>query len=242
MKDNIVTAVDDALLLLMLLGEKDNLGLSELSRLSGMNKSKVYRLLCTLENRHFVQKNDNPVTYHLGHQLLSLGNCARQQIDYIQVADIEAERLRQRFDENIQLRIRDNDDVLQVLHKPSGQSLQVRSEAGNRRALGSGASGRVLLAYSPLDVQSHFTEKNPSLIQTLADIHTRGFAITRGELTAGIGAIATPIFTQNGDCIAALSISLPLSRFSDDKEKEMTEQLLQSALRISRQLGYIPNN
>ncbi|MEY0428943.1 helix-turn-helix domain-containing protein [Providencia rettgeri] len=56
MKENIVTAVDDALLLLMLLGEKNNLGLSELARLSGMNKSKVYRLLCTLENRHFVQK------------------------------------------------------------------------------------------------------------------------------------------------------------------------------------------
>lgn len=148
MKENIVTAVDDALLLLMLLGEKNNLGLSELARLSGMNKSKVYRLLCTLENRHFVQKNENPVTYHLGHQLLSLGNCARQQINYIQAAEVEAEQLRQRFDENIQMRIRDNGEILQVLHKPSGQSLQVRSEAGNRRPLGSGASGRVLLAYS----------------------------------------------------------------------------------------------
>ncbi len=33
------------------------------------------------------------------------------------------------------MRIRDNDEILQVLHKPSGQSLQVRSEAGNRRPL-----------------------------------------------------------------------------------------------------------
>ncbi|MBO1928988.1 hypothetical protein J4731_06945 [Providencia rettgeri] len=69
-----------------------------------------------------------------------MGNCA-QQINYIQVAEVEAEQLRQRFDENIQMRIRDNDEILQVLHKPSGQSLQVRSEAGNRRPLGSGASG-----------------------------------------------------------------------------------------------------
>ncbi|MBC8653739.1 hypothetical protein GQR86_12345 [Providencia vermicola] len=67
-------------------------------------------------------KNDNPVTYHLGHQLLSLGNCARQQINYIQVADIEAEHLRQLFDENIQLRIRDHHEILQVLHKASGHS------------------------------------------------------------------------------------------------------------------------
>ncbi|MBC8653738.1 helix-turn-helix domain-containing protein [Providencia vermicola] len=56
MKDNIVTAVDDALLLMMLLGEKNNLGLSELARLSGMNKSKVYRLLCTLEHRDLYKK------------------------------------------------------------------------------------------------------------------------------------------------------------------------------------------
>lgn len=238
MKDNIVTAVDDALLLLMLLGEKNNLGLSELARLSGMNKSKVYRLLCTLENRHFVQKNENPVTYHLGHQLLSLGNCARQQIYYIQVAEIEAEQLRQRFDENIQMRIRDNDEILQVLHKPSGQSLQVRSDAGNRRPLGSGASGRVLLAYSPKDVQAHFIKKNPSIEKSIATIRMQGFAITRGELTAGIGAIAAPIFSQQGECIASLSISLLLSRFSDEKEQDMTEQLFQSALRISRQLGY----
>lgn len=238
MKDNIVTAVDDALLLMMLLGEKNNLGLSELARLSGMNKSKVYRLLCTLEHRDFVQKNDNPVTYHLGHQLLSLGNCARQQINYIQVADIEAEHLRQLFDENIQLRIRDHHEILQVLHKPSGQSLQVRSEAGNRRQLGSGASGRVLLAYAPTTVQALFVEKNNSLTKSLDEIRARGFAITRGELTAGIGAIAAPIFSQQGECIAALSISLPLSRFSDEKEHSMTEQLLQATQRISRQLGY----
>lgn len=240
MKDNIVTAVDDALLLLMLLGEKNNLGLSELARLSAMNKSKVYRLLCTLENRHFVQKNDNPVTYHLGHQLLSLGNCARQQINYIQIADVEAEHLRQLFDENIQLRIRDHHEILQVLHKPSGQSLQVRSEAGNRRTLGSGASGRVLLAYSPSEIQSYFTEKNQQLAHSLVEIRSQGFAITRGELTAGIGAIAAPIFAQNGECIAALSISLPLSRFTEEKQQFMTKQLAQSALRVSRQLGYYP--
>ncbi|HEM8303834.1 TPA: DNA-binding transcriptional regulator KdgR, partial [Providencia rettgeri] len=70
------------------------------------------------------------------------------------------------------------------------------------------------------------------------EIRARGFAITRGELTAGIGAIAAPIFSQQGECIAALSISLPLSRFSDEKEHNMTEQLLQATQRISRQLGY----
>ncbi|WP_193830251.1 IclR family transcriptional regulator domain-containing protein [Morganella morganii] len=74
--------------------------------------------------------------------------------------------------------------------------------------------------------------------KSITTIRMQGFTITRGELTAGIGAIATPIFSHQGECIASLSISLPLSRFSDEKEQDMTEQLLQSALRISRQLGY----
>ncbi|MBO1928987.1 hypothetical protein J4731_06940 [Providencia rettgeri] len=53
----------------------------------------------------------------------------------------------------------------------------------------------------------------------MVTIRSQGFAITRGELTAGIGAIAVPIFSQHGECIASLSISLPLSRFLMKKSK-----------------------
>lgn len=238
MAENVITSVERALHLLSVLASQPNCGLSALARQTGMNKSRVYRLLCTLEKHHFVQRSAEPVVYQLGHQLLVLGVSAASQIDLVSIAEPVVEQLGLRFDENIQVRIRDGTESVQILRRLSHQPLQVHSSAGNRRSLGMGASGRLLLAYAPSEIQQRVLQQYPDLLINSQQIRRQAFSKTEGELTSGIFSFAAAIFNTEGHCVASLSLSAPRIRIDEHTEQAISVAIQCAAHDISVSLGY----
>lgn len=245
-----INSVTESLKLLNLVAQHPNTGLSELSRLSGLNKSRTFRMLSTLCAHHYVIQHSDG-SYRLGHQLLILGQYARNQTTLIQVVDTESDLLTRQFNENLQLRIiEENDvieknDVVQIWRKSSSQSLQVTSMAGNRRPLGAGAAGKLLLAYAKPPIQQAFLDSlSPTLAQetqhTLAQIRKNGYAISQSELTQGVGAIACPIFDFTQECIASFSMSIPQIRLESTRLDDITTAMKHTSQQISTLLGFIP--
>ncbi len=56
----------------------------------------------------------------------------------------------------------------------------------------------------------------------LADVHRAGFAIDNAESTPDVRCVAAPIQDTSGETIAAISISGPLIRMTDDRLTECT--------------------
>ncbi|CAM3658033.1 hypothetical protein BS639_01510 [Rouxiella silvae] len=243
MSDLGVASVDSALQLLNLLADKPGVGLSEIARLSGINKSRVYRLLCTLEARFYVQKSADPVTYRLGHQILVLGVGARSQNLLLQAAEPLLDRLSDSLNENLQIRLCEGEEVVQIAARTSRQTLQVRSLVGNRRRLGEGPSGKLLLAYAAHDLQDKYLQQSDNPTQLSAqwlNIRQQRLARSAGELTPGVWAFAVPIFDSQRRCIASLSLSAPVQR-AEINADNIIAQLTQAAAEISSQLG-CPSN
>lgn len=241
MNQNTIQSVADALLLLNIVAENPNKGLSELARISQFNKSRVFRMLCTLVAQNYVYQHSNS-TYQLGHQLLVLGQSARSQTTLIQAVEQESEALTQAFNENLQLRIAENDQVVQIWRKVSTQALQVRSTVGNKRPMGDGAAGKVLLAYSEAAQQANFFAQMPEckradLQVTLQQITAQGFYLSKGELTAEIYAVAVPIFDARNYCIASFSLSIPQSRADEQRLAQIISQMKLAGSAISERLG-----
>ena len=71
MEDN-VRVIDRAFdILEALAANGSSMGLSEICRATGISKSTVYRLISTMHNRHYVEKNpDN--TYSIGYKLICM--------------------------------------------------------------------------------------------------------------------------------------------------------------------------
>lgn len=234
-----VASVDSALRLLNLLAENPGLGLSAIARKSGLTKSRTYRLLCTLENQFFVQRSGEPVTYRLGHQLLVLGVNARRQINLTEIAEPVLDQLSQQLNENLQIRLREGNEIVQIAVRTSRQVLQVRSAVGNRRKLGAGASGKLLLAYAPETLRDEFVQQSAqpeSLRALLAEINQQQLCCSQGELTAGVWAFAVPVFDNHNHCVASLSLSAPASR-AEQHRQLVIEALHRAAAQISHQLG-----
>lgn len=238
---NTISSVAESLKLLHLVAEHPNKGLSELARLSGLNKSRTFRMLCTLAEQHFVLQNAEG-RYQLGHQLLILGQYARQQMSLIQAVEAVSEPLSVRFNENLQLRILDSQQVVQIWRKSSTQALQVRSNVGNQREIGAGAAGKVLLAFAEPDFQQHYlSQLDPPqavrLSALIATIQRDGVYLSQGELTAGVYAIAVPIFNAEQRCIACFSLSVPEIRATSERVQEIINAMQQASRQISKLLG-----
>lgn len=233
-----IASVTASLDLLKLITARPNLGLSELSRLSGTNKSRTYRIITTLCQAGYVYQNpDN--TYRLGHQALIIGQAARQQIDIFKVAEPEIEKLAENFDESIQIRVRDGMEMMQIYSRCSQQSVQVHSAIGNSRPLGKGASGKILLAYIPEEEVQLGTEEQQKLYYELLPLRKTQVAHSYAELSSEVSAIAVPLFDYKQNCIASLSMSIPMSRLSPEYEAQLTIALKEAGKRISTSLGAV---
>lgn len=209
-----IAALSVSLSVLKAVAANPGVGLSELSRKCGTQKSRTFRILETLAEEGFVVQ-DTDKGYHLGMQAMILGQFARQGTGLVRAAEEPIAMLAQEFDENFQIRVRDGSENVQIFSRKSNQRLRVESTQGNRRPLGVGASGRLLLAHMTPEEIVYSGYSGKLLEEWERDrIFARGYCDSKGELTAGVEAVAVPIFAADGRCSACLSVSVPGARMS----------------------------
>lgn len=246
----IVDSIDSALTLLSYVAEHPGLGVTELSTKLGINKSRTYRMLCTLELHRFVSQDERLSTYALGPQAFVLGVAAAQQNTLVRSAQKHMLALNQAINETVVLRVREGLETVCVARCETSHQVRAVGSIGNRRPINSGASGKILLAFAPEAVRSTFlsrlkkTSDAPDLKKTLEELESvshSAHAITTGELTTGAVAIAVPLRDLTGNTVAALSISGPESRMKGAEMSDYLERLQACSLLISAELGYVPS-
>jgi len=224
MTDYTIAAVDEALALLQLVAQKPGLGVTELALRSGNTKARTFRLLYTLEQRNFVRRKGAGPTYHLDVKALYVGVAAQEQVDLVRVARPHLLALAARCQENVQLRVRDGLESVNVERWKSSQSLRISSEAGSRRLLHAGAACKVLLAHAPAEIRqavlngdlprytAYTITQRSRMVQELDRVRADGFSVSDGEITLGAMSIGAPVRDAQSVVVAALSMSGPSTR------------------------------
>jgi len=253
--DELINSVDRALdILLLLQQEGKEMGVTQISTTLGMYKSTVHRTLATLENKGFIQQNLDTGKYWLGIRLYSLGMVLRDRLPIKNVAYPYAKALAEKFDEVVHICVLDksaaNSPKQMIIDKIQGrqQILSLTPTIGSSSFCHSSGVGKCLLAFSskqyvdkfigtPLTV---FTEKTigdwDRLLQELAEIKQRGYAVDDEELELGLTCVAGPILGRDNESIAAISISGPTSRIRARFE-EIVAEVIKTARQISQSMN-----
>ncbi|NVL93186.1 MAG: helix-turn-helix domain-containing protein, partial [Desulfobacterales bacterium] len=80
----VIQAVDKALdLLEQFNGDRDELGVTELSNRLNLHKNNVFRLLATLETKGYIEQNKATENYRLGVKSLELGQAFIKQLGFV---------------------------------------------------------------------------------------------------------------------------------------------------------------
>jgi IclR family acetate operon transcriptional repressor len=112
------------------------------------------------------------------------------------------------------------------------------------------AGGRAILANTgkpdldevltgPLESYSESTVTDPQqLREELERVSANGFALNRNQFRPGVCAIASAVLDSDGTPLAAVVISMPDSRFEEDRLPELGRLVAETAKEISaRRLG-----
>ena len=245
-----VDAVSKAIELLFLVAEESGKGVTELARLSGNTKARAFRLLTTLEESGLVRRQLPAATYSLGYRALIIGSSAQAQLSLISVANDMLEAIGRECNESVLVRIRDGAETVCVAWWDAPHALRVHSPLGDRRPLFVGASGKLLLAHAPEEIQEdilsgkleRFTPntivKRTELKREIKKILQEGYSTSFSEKTTDMVAVAAPIRDASGAVIASLSMTAPVSRVPKDKLERYIDILKFAAARFSVSLGY----
>ena len=232
-------------------GNTRELGVSELSRRLGLSKSTTHRLLSTLADERLLEQDSDTGAYRLGLAIYELGATVSVHIGLHDACDSVIDGLRQGTRETVQVAVLDNREVVYVERRESPHTLRLLGPVAHRADAHCTSSGKLLLAYltsaaleATLDgwVLSRTT---PSTIHDISSLRTgltvirqRGWAEDVNEAALGLASIAAPIRNDVGVVVAAVSVSGPLQRMTQDSLTRFARPAVDAGLAISRRLGY----
>jgi DNA-binding IclR family transcriptional regulator len=247
---NLVKSVNRSIDIISLLSSSEkSLGVTEISERLNLPKSTVSRLLSTLYYREFVQKDKQTKRYSLGLKLFELGSQIFNELDLRKIVKPFLEDLANEINETVHFVIEDNGEVLYIEKIESSHGLRQYSQIGKRGPLYCTGVGKAFLSTKNMNEIDNLL-KNKELIsytkntitnvselkKELKVIKQKGYAIDNEEINEGVKCIAVPIFDYTGSSIGAISISGPTFRMKNTEEK--ADKLMDTAKKISRQLGH----
>ncbi len=240
-----IQSVDNALTLLEALCEEDEVvRISRLSERLGMNKTSVFRLMATFENRGYVEKESGSGRYRLGISAYEMGQKFLSRMGLLRKARPVMEQLGRRCNEAVYLAIPRHDEVLFLDMVETSHRVKVVSLLGNRYPLASVAAGKVILAHPQGKGASPPAHGKPSRTPVLPAeevqrIRQQGFHIETGTPDEGIVSLAVPLFRAGGELCGCLCMVGPEYRLTEEKvADELLPQLRESGEIISSKLGY----
>ncbi|MCI1694399.1 IclR family transcriptional regulator [Aneurinibacillus aneurinilyticus] len=239
-----VRAVDRAMDILLCFIDEKELTLTEISHKVGLNKSTVYRLLGSLENKGFLARNPDTEKYQLGFRVWQLSANLPQGGDPGTILLPEMVRLRDLVGETISLYVRNENERIRIQAVESNETIRRVAPIGAHLPLSVGASSKVLVAYAPPEIQKEilsdpswpsFVDKQMYMEQ-LEEIRRHGYATSSEEREQGAAAVAVPLFNRRGHLVAALSVSGPSNRLTLERMKDNLPYVMVAAKRMGSML------
>lgn len=252
-KADSVAAVGKVFTILAALGDRREIGISELSQQLGMSKTTVHRFLQTLKTLGYVAQEGETDRYRLTIRLFELGSKALESVDLVREADLEMRRIGQLTREAVHLGAFDEDAIIYIHKIDAEYGLRMQSRIGRRNPLYSTAIGKVLLAWmSPDDARAVLAgiEFRKSTAKTLSSadavmsilphVRQQGYGEDNEEQEDGLMCLAVPVFDRFGRVIAGLSISFPTMRCGADTKAHYIALLKGAGRALSERLGHRP--
>jgi DNA-binding IclR family transcriptional regulator len=248
-KSYTIEAVARALRILEALGEQPGRGVTALSTETGLTKSIVFRLLYTLEECGFVQRDNERALFSLGYRMALLGERVGMDGALMHVSPPILDALRDKTGENVNLIVREGTSALALATREGLNSIRLFSQSGRRGPLHAGGGSQLLLAYSepairervlegPLERYSPHTLIDPDMLrEKITLIRANGYNVALNDLDDGAFSVAAPIRNATGEIIAALSVAGASVRLDEVRRASYIEAVTEAANEISERLS-----
>jgi DNA-binding IclR family transcriptional regulator len=243
-----ISSVENALKLLVILRDREEIRVSEASDELGVARSTAHRLLAMLHSYGLVEQGPNRA-YRVGPVLAEIGLSALRQVDLRMQIRPFLEQLVAELGETAHFLIRDGANTRFLECLAGTHALRTTARVGIAYPAASTSGGKVLLAELERDEllalypNERLPEYNKKPFRTrtqlfahLDKVREQGYALNWGETETGIFAIGVVQRTSGGRVAGALSVSAPEVRLGEDRSDEVVAVLRRVSTEAQRRL------
>jgi DNA-binding IclR family transcriptional regulator len=229
--------------------EPEGKNITDIAEELNLSKNSVFRILKTLTLKGYVEEYKR--LYRLGSKLFQLSTTAIGEASLIEKALSYMRNLRDDVGETVLLGKRMGVSGIILEQVPGRFPIKVMVEVGFHFPLHCSAPGKAVLANLPKEERESvlgkieyekFTERTATSKEALAsgfdDILAVGYAVDNEEEIIGVTCVACPLFNGWGYPVAALWVTGPTARLSEDNFAEVGNVVGRYAALISSTLGY----
>lgn len=225
--------------------ERPELSVGEIASFLDVHMSTASRLASTLAAEGFLDRAASGA-FRLGPEMVRLGLLAAGGQAVADAARPAMERLAAETGETVVLSVPSGSDTVDVAQVDSRYLVGGTSWVGRRLPGHATSDGKVLLAFqaaeSPRGALASLTRRTitdrTALGRALQDVRSQGWASAVGECEEGLNGVAAPVFSGDGRCVAALSVSGPAYRLPQEALPRFALECAAAARDVSARLGW----
>ncbi len=246
-----VEAVLSALSILDCFVTNPTLSIKQLVEMTGLTRNRVMRLSGTLEKMGYLIQDLETKRIGLGFRVLVLGKAFERSNNLSTMVRPILKELAQNTGESATLYVLEGTHRLVLAREEGTQVIRYSVTEGQQFPIHAGASGKVILAFSPEDVRrklisskkltrfTPYTVTDPAVLEAeLARVRSNGYAFSQSERARDAASISAPVFNHENRLVGALSIGGPVSRLASAARPGYLKQVLRSAAEFSARLGW----
>jgi IclR family KDG regulon transcriptional repressor len=250
----VIPAIKRALdVLELFLEEQRPLSVPEIVKKSGLPRTTTHEIVNTLLDSWYLRRDEaHPKKLLLGHKVLQLGNAYTEGFDLIMEGRRVAEDIVTECEETVQFAILEGTQAVFIGKVESMKAVRLVSRVGSRLPAHCTAVGKMLLsAYDDMEIRELYGGEEEllkmtansittvsQLLRELDTIRQRRLAYDDCESNIDVRCVSAPVYNYEGTMVAAISISVPITRMSLSRQDELAAIVAKGAAELSRSLGY----
>jgi DNA-binding IclR family transcriptional regulator len=239
-------------LLFLLAKSNSSLTLNEICTELGLPKSSGFELVQTLLSKGFIEMDDVRLkTYRLGLGVFEVGSAYLSNLGLPQLARPYLEELNRQTGSTAFLGIEDKGKIVYLDKAENYSVMRPTAKLGSRRFMHTTGLGKALLAALPMEkilyilgdgelvAKTPYSKVTvPEILQDIKEIRERGYSIDNREDNVEMYCIGSAIFDQSNHPVASISVASVYSSMTPEREELIVTLVKETALKLSRQLGY----
>ncbi|WP_189935429.1 IclR family transcriptional regulator [Streptomyces sulfonofaciens] len=233
-----IESVDNALKILLLLGERSELRLTDVAHYLGVATSTAHRLLAMLHYRGFIRQSERGKAYEAGTALTGVAFSVLQRFDVRSTLHPFLERLNGELAETVHLGILDGTTVRFIDAIESPRAVRVASRLGQSMPAHCTSTGKAMLAQlTPADLHRLYPDEElegltPNSIRRRSELESEvevarrlGYATSSEESEEGVTSAAVAFPARRTPMQMAFNVSVPVSRTNRTDLRRMSTVL-----------------
>lgn len=230
--------------------EPGKLDIAKLTRLLPFPRGTLYRIVTALVAEDLISENRDNGTFHLGHRLIHLASKSWETSDLRSAARDHIEALRNATGETVHLAVPSGNGMVYIDKLESPRTVGMTSRIGTRVEMHSTSVGKAYLAALPEDRCRGIVETlemRPRTRNTITDagsLHAeiqktrvRGYSYDNEENEPDIRCFGGAILDRTGMPVGAVSLSIPIYRFDEERALMITDKVQETVRAISASLA-----